>query len=101
MGFIRKAVRGTSITAIGVPLAHKRSKKDRIVDSNEAIAEELRLQREMVPSPGWVPTPLPPIPPPSGRAGVADELAKLAGLYQQGFLSLEEFEAQKAQLLGR
>jgi hypothetical protein len=31
---------------------------------------------------------------------VADELGKLAALTQQGILSQQEFEAQKARLLG-
>jgi hypothetical protein len=32
---------------------------------------------------------------------VADELAKLAGLVEQGLLSRQEFDVQKARLLGR
>ena len=35
----------------------------------------------------------------AGETGTADELAKLAGLHDQGVLSDEEFEAQKARLL--
>lgn len=36
---------------------------------------------------------------PSVAASVADELAKLAGLRDQGILTVEEFAAQKAKLL--
>lgn len=36
----------------------------------------------------------------AGTASVADELAKLAQLRDQGVLSSEEFDAQKARLLG-
>lgn len=40
-------------------------------------------------------------PAPAQPAGsVADELQKLAGLMQQGLISQQEFEAQKARLLG-
>ena len=35
----------------------------------------------------------------AGRAGEADELAKLASLRDQGVLTEEEFAAQKAELL--
>jgi len=46
-------------------------------------------------------TPLAPVPPPSRGPGVsvADEIAKLARLRQQGVLTEEEFQAQKARLL--
>ena len=46
-------------------------------------------------------TPLAPVPQPSRgpRASVADEIAKLARLRQQGVLTEEEFQAQKARLL--
>jgi hypothetical protein len=37
---------------------------------------------------------------PAAPASVADELAKLAGLVQQGLLSQQEFAQQKARLLG-
>jgi hypothetical protein len=37
---------------------------------------------------------------PAATASVADELAKLAALHEQGHLSDAEFAAQKAKLLG-
>jgi hypothetical protein len=37
---------------------------------------------------------------PGGGAGAADELAKLAGLRDQGVITEQEFAAQKAKLLG-
>ncbi len=44
----------------------------------------------------------PPAPPsaPTPRGSSVDDLAKLAELYQQGFLSQSEFELKKAQILG-
>jgi uncharacterized membrane protein YdbT with pleckstrin-like domain len=46
-------------------------------------------------------TPLTPVPPPSRApsTSVADEIAKLARLRQQGILTEQEFQAQKARLL--
>lgn len=52
----------------------------------------------MPPGPQWGPPPAPM--PPAAPVSVADELAKLAALRDQGVLSPEEFEAQKARLLG-
>jgi len=40
-------------------------------------------------------------PPPSPSLSVADELVKLAAIRDQGILSPEEYEEQKAKLLGR
>jgi hypothetical protein len=49
-------------------------------------------------------TPAPPAAPPGGPSGsgdVADQIAKLASLRDQGILSEHEFETKKAQLLDR
>jgi type II secretory pathway pseudopilin PulG len=46
----------------------------------------------------YVTSPPPPVPPPT--ASVADELAKLAELRQQGILSEAEFESAKTRILG-
>lgn len=42
----------------------------------------------------------PATPPPAAVAGVADELSKLVALRDAGALSADEFETQKARLLG-
>jgi hypothetical protein len=42
----------------------------------------------------------PSLPAPAASTSVADELAKLAGLRDQGILTEDEFSAQKAKLLG-
>lgn len=110
MGIIRKSVRAASFMTVGVPLAHKRSKKDKIVRNTGQMAEQMRRQNQMLaaqpqPTPAaWVPTPPPTMPPPppvdaAVTYSVADELEKLASLHQQGYLSDAEFEAQKARLL--
>ena len=41
-----------------------------------------------------------PTPPPSALASVGQELERLVGLLQQGYLSRDEFERQKGRLLG-
>jgi len=68
MGFIRKAVRATTFVSVGVPLAHKRSKKDKIVRNTARIADELEAQRlaqpPAPPQQAYPTTPLPPVPPP-------------------------------------
>jgi hypothetical protein len=91
MGFIRKAVRGASIVGLGVPVAHKRSKKDHIVRNTARTAaamEQLAAQtptgpppvdREFVDWDAWAdqaqpahgveaapPPPPPPVPAPQG-----------------------------------
>lgn len=113
MGIIRKATRGATFFATGVPLAHKRSKKDKIVRNTERQAEAMEQMAAQTPT-GPPPTDAgyvdwdawaaannsnpPPAPPP--QQNVADELAKLTDLHQQGYLSQEEFRAAKARLLG-
>lgn len=49
--------------------------------------------------PGSTPTPIPPTPTPSAPS-VTNELERLAALRDKGVLTQEEFEAQKARILG-
>jgi hypothetical protein len=60
----------------------------------QSVFEELRrlIEAAMVQRSG---------PTSAGPSSVADELAKLAGLVEQGLLSRQEFDVQKARLLGR
>ncbi|MFG2059662.1 DUF4429 domain-containing protein [Micromonospora sp. NPDC048930] len=53
----------------------------------QAIAQRYAAPQQYAPAPA--------------QSSVADELTKLGQLVQQGLLSREEFEAQKARLLGR
>jgi hypothetical protein len=54
MGLIRKTVRGASIVGLGVPVAHKRSKKDHIVRNTARTAaamEQLAAETPTGPPP--------------------------------------------------
>jgi uncharacterized membrane protein YdbT with pleckstrin-like domain len=71
------------------------------------VVREQDEQRRMQPAPPSSPAhpaspapTAPAAPPPSRTAPVADELAKLATLRDQGVISESEFQAQKARLLG-
>lgn len=65
MGIIRKSVRAASFMTVGVPLAHKRSKKDHIVRNTARAAAALEVQQATPPpQPVYVATPAPPVPPP-------------------------------------
>lgn len=63
-------------------------------DDVERIAQAIRERMALSHSPSGQSGPRP------AGASVADELAKLAGLRDSGVLSEEEFNAQKAKLLG-
>jgi hypothetical protein len=120
---VAKRVTAGRVLALGVfALAAKKKTKSAIVlvtmaNGEQAVFEShSKLPHEISPklspliaqvrvraadmSQPLVPTPSPtPAAPPGGGSGIADELAKLAGLRDAGILTEEEFSAQKMKLL--
>lgn len=91
----RTAVIAGTATAVSGRVAARQQERATTAQQSDAYEEQLRAEQAAAAVP-----PPPPAPAAAGGGDVIAQLERLAALKSQGILNDQEFEAQKARILG-